>query len=57
MPWRDPVIARTKLMQWTQARNPNWPKRTLETRVDRELVVALEWRRKYPDLKALFDGM
>lgn len=57
MPWRDRAIARSKLRAWMMARNPNWPLRTLETRVDREIVVALEWRRKYPDMKALFDCM
>jgi hypothetical protein len=57
MPARDLSKARAKLLQWMQARNPKWPQRTLETRVDREVVVALEWRRKYPDLKTLFDCM
>ena len=51
---RDPEIVRQKLLQWMKIRNPNWPQRTLETRTDRELQVALEWRRKYPDLASLF---
>jgi hypothetical protein len=57
MPSRDPALARTKLLQWMQVRNPKWPKRTLETRVDREIQVALAWRQQYPDLTSLFDRM
>jgi len=57
MPARDPALARAKLLQWMQVRNPNWPKRTLETRVDREVKVALAWRQQYPDLISLFESM
>ena len=57
MPARDPALARSKLLQWMQVRNPNWPKRTLEARVDREIKVALAWRQNYPDMASLFNSM
>lgn len=56
MPSRDTELSRQKLFQWMKIRNPNWPQRTLETRTDRELAVALEWRQRYPDLASLFTG-
>ena len=56
MPVRDIELARQKLFQWMKIRNPNWPQRTLETRTDRELSVALDWRKRYPDLASLFEG-
>jgi hypothetical protein len=56
MPARDLELSRQKLYQWMKVRNPNWPQRTLETRTDRELAVAVQWRKRYPDLASLFDG-
>jgi hypothetical protein len=56
LPQRDNHVFRAKLMQWMQIRNPNWPRRTLETRVDREVEVAMQWRKKYPDLATIFTG-
>jgi len=56
MPARDYDLSRQKLFQWMKIRNPNWPQRTLETRTEREVAVALEWRKRYPDLASLFEG-
>lgn len=38
-------------------RNPKWPERLLQARVDREVPVAMAWRAKYPSLHSLFDNM
>jgi hypothetical protein len=54
MPAHDAALARAKLLQWMEVRNPNWPKRTMQTRVDREVAVAFAWRQKYPDLASIF---
>ncbi len=54
IPSREEGLAYQKLYQWMKIRNPNWPQRTLETRTEREVVVALEWRKKYPNLSSLF---
>jgi hypothetical protein len=56
IPSRDNALVRAKLMQWMKIRNPNWPQRTLETRVDRETEVAMQWRQKYPELASIFNG-
>ena len=54
LPARENNLVKQKMMQWMKIRNPNWPQRTLETRVERETQVALEWRLKYPDVASLF---
>jgi hypothetical protein len=52
---RDPALARDKMLAWMRVRNPKWPERLLQARVDREVPVALAWRAKYPNLHSLFD--
>ena len=54
---RDAKLAREKMLAWMTVRNPKWPQRTLEARVDRDVPVALAWRAKYPSVHALFDNM
>jgi len=53
---REPKLAREKMLSWMRVRNPNWPDRLLQVRVDRDLPVALAWRTKYPTLHSLFDN-
>ena len=53
----DAPSSRERLIRWTQARNPGWAARVVAAKVDRELPVAMEWRKTYPSLAATFDKM
>ena len=54
---KDSTIVREKMLSWMRIRNPKWPERLLQARVDREVPVAMAWRAKYPSLHSLFDNM
>jgi hypothetical protein len=51
----DAAASRDRLIRWTQARNPGWAPRVVEAKVDRELPVALAWRKANMSLAAIFD--
>lgn len=53
---RDPGLAREKMVNWMRIRNPKWPERLLQARVERDVPVAMAWRAKYPNLQSLFDN-
>jgi hypothetical protein len=53
----DAPGSRDRLIRWTAARNKGWAPRVVEAKVDRELPVALTWRKAYPSLAATFDKM
>lgn len=53
----DVQSSRDRLIRWTQARNPGWAPRVVAAKVDRELPVALAWRKNYPSLASTFDKM
>lgn len=51
----DAPSSRERLIRWTGARNQGWAPRVVEAKVDRELPVALAWRKTYPSLASTFD--
>jgi hypothetical protein len=53
----DAPASRERLIRWTAARNPGWAPRVVAAKVDRELPVALAWRKTYPSLASTFDKM
>jgi hypothetical protein len=53
----DVQSSRDRLIRWTTARNPGWAARVVAAKVDRELPVAMAWRKLYPSLAATFDKM
>jgi hypothetical protein len=53
----DVPSSRERLIRWTTARNQGWAARVVEAKVDRELPVAMAWRKAYPSLASTFDKM